>query len=258
MTQSLTMSLLTVLSLAPAAWAAHPLITDDTGTQGKGAQQLEWAHSAERVVQRLDRSRSLAGAWTYTLGASDQLDVFVTGSYLGLRPASDPSTSGWSHLTLGAKWRLWELESSQISLALKPELLLPVSPAREARELGVGRSSYALTLIATQELPFGALHLNVQAGRDRFRDAQDNERSLRYSAAALWDLASGWRLALDLGQQTVRSAQGVEVRARFVEIGTIYSPSKTQDWALGLIRSTDNDRPAAATRTLTGGWTYRF
>jgi hypothetical protein len=71
-------------------------------------------------------------------------------------------------------------------------------------------------------------------------------------------LASGWRLALDLGQQTVRSAQGVEVRARFVEIGTIYSPSKTQDWALGLIRSTDNDRPAAATRTLTGGWTYRF
>jgi hypothetical protein len=109
MTQSLTMSLLTVLSLAPAAWAAQPLITDDTGTQGKGAQQLEWAHSAERVVQRLDRSRSLAGAWTYTLGASDQLDVFVTGSYLGLRPASDPSTSGWSHLTLGAKWRLWEL-----------------------------------------------------------------------------------------------------------------------------------------------------
>ncbi len=73
MTQSLTMSLLTVLSLAPAAWAAQPLITDDTGTQGKGAQQLEWAHSAERVVRGLDRSRSLAGAWTYTLGASDQV-----------------------------------------------------------------------------------------------------------------------------------------------------------------------------------------
>jgi hypothetical protein len=66
----------------------------------------------------------------------------------------------------------------------------------------------------------------------------------------LWDVAPGWRLALDLGQQTVRSAQGAEVRARFVEIGTIYSPSKSQDWALGLIRSTDNDKPAAATRTL--------
>jgi hypothetical protein len=256
--KSLAVSMLTVLSLAPAAWAAQPLITDDTGTQGKGAQQLEWAHSSERATQGLGRSRSLAGAWTYTLGATDQADVFVTGSYLGLRPASGPSTSGWSHLTLGAKWRLWELESSQTSLALKPEWLLPVSPGREARELGVGRSSCALTLIATQELPFGALHLNVQAGRERYRDSQDNERSLRYSAATLWDVAPGWRLALDLGQQTVRSAQGAEVRARFVEIGTIYSPSKSQDWALGLIRSTDNDKPAAATRTLTGGWTYRF
>ncbi len=258
MIRSVALGFLAVLSLAPAAWAAQPLITDDTGTQGRGGQQLEWAHGSQRVLQGLNRSRSLTGAWTYTLGASEQADVFATASFVGLRPPSGPSTSGWSHLTLGAKWRLWELESSQTSLAIKPELLLPVSAAREARELGVGRSSYALTLIATQELSFGAVHLNVQSGRDRFRDAQDNERSLRYSAAALWDVASGWRLAFDLGQQTVRTAQGVEVRGRFVEIGTIYSPSKSQDWALGLIRSTDNDKPAAATRTLTGGWTYRF
>jgi hypothetical protein len=30
-----------ILLIASPSWAAHPLITDDTGTQGKGKFQLE-------------------------------------------------------------------------------------------------------------------------------------------------------------------------------------------------------------------------
>ena len=115
-----------------------------------------------------------------------------------------------------------------------------------------------MTLIATQEVPFGAIHLNAQMGRDRFRNAQDNERHQRLSVASVWDVSVSFKLALDLGQQTVRRQEGAALRSRFVEIGTIYSPSKSQDWALGLIRSSDNDSPQSTSNTLTGGWTLRF
>lgn len=251
-------ALFSTLALAAPARAAQPLITDDTGTQGRGGQQVELSQSSERASQAGLRSRSRASGLTYTFGVSEQADVFLGTSFLGLRPANSAPTSGWGSNVLGAKWRLWDLESSKTSLAIKPEWIMPVSGAREFSELGVGKASYALTLIATQEVPFGAIHLNAQMGRDRFRNAQDNERHQRLSVASVWDVSVSFKLALDLGQQTVRRQEGPALRSRFVEIGTIYSPSKSQDWALGLIRSSDNDSPQSTSNTLTGGWTLRF
>lgn len=245
-------------ALAAPAWAAQPLITDDTGTQGRGGQQMELSQTSERSGPAALRSRSRTSALTYTFGVSDQTDVFLGSSFVGVRPAQEPSASGWGSTVLGAKWRLWEMESSKTSVAIKPEWIMPVSRSREASELGVGKSSYALTLIASQEVPFGSIHLNAQFGRDRFRNAQDNERHQRYSIASIWDVSASWRVALDLGQQTVRPQEASALRSRFVEVGTIYSPSKSQDWALGLIRSSDNDTPRSTSSTLTGGWTLRF
>jgi hypothetical protein len=81
---------------------------------------------------------------------------------------------------------------------------------------------------------------------------------MRYSVAPVWDLSASWKVALDMGLQTTRSGTGIRLRSRFVEVGAIYSPDKNQDWALGLIRNTDNDSPESTRRTLTGGWTLRF
>ena len=53
--KSLAVSMLTVLSLAPAAWAAQPLITDDTGTQGKGRSQRQHrapSNPADRIENK--------------------------------------------------------------------------------------------------------------------------------------------------------------------------------------------------------------
>ena len=256
MIKSALICVLTAGSLLAPLQAAQPLITDDSGTQGQGGQQLELAHSSEKVRQGADRSRYRASGLTYTLGVHEQADVFLATSYLGL--AGQPSTSGWSNLSLGAKWRFWEWGSSQSSLALKPELILPVSGSQESRGLGPGKTSYALSLIASKELPFGSAHLNAQMGRERHRDAQDDERRQRFSGALIWDVQPSWKLAVDIGQQSTRRSEGPALRARFVELGAVYSPSKTQDWALGLIRSTDDDQPRASSRTLTGGWTWRF
>lgn len=245
-------------SLALPAQAAQPLITDDTGTQGKGGQQIEISQAMDRLRQAAERGRSRATGLTYTLGLSDQADLFVSGSYQGLRLANASPASGWGNPVLGVKWRWWEHEASKTSLALKPELLLPVGAGDEASELGVGKVSYALNAIVSRETGFGALHFNMAFKRDRRRNSLETERGIRYSVAPVWDLSTSWKLALDMGLETTRKGSGIRVRSRFVEVGAIYSPDKHQDWALGFIRSADNDSPESTRRKLTGGWTLRF
>jgi hypothetical protein len=115
-----------------------------------------------------------------------------------------------------------------------------------------------LTAIASQETFFGAVHVNAAFGRERFRQTQDNEDLRRYSVAPVWDIDASWKLALDVGQQFSKGADGLRLRTRYVEIGSIYSPNKNQDWALGLISTQENDSPQTTSRTLTGGWTWRF
>lgn len=254
---------LRLLLLVSATWAlyaqaAQPLVTDDTGTQGKGGQQVEIAQTADRLRQAADRGRSRATGLTYTLGVSDQADLFVSASYQGLRLADTLPASGWGNSVLGVKWRLWEHEATKTSLALKPELVLPVSASADAAGLGAGKVSYALNGIVTRETSFGALHFNVAFHRDRKRSSLETERGMRYSVAPVWDLSASWKLALDMGIETTRNGSGIRVRSRFVEVGAIYSPDKNQDWALGLVRSSDNDSPETSRRTLTGGWTWRF
>jgi hypothetical protein len=249
---------LVILAWCGPARAAQPLITDDTGTQGKGGQQIEVSQTQERMRQGIDRGRSRATGLTYTLGLNDQADVFFSGAYQGLRLANVSPDSGWGNPVLGVKWRLWEHEVSKTSLALKPELVLPVSAAAEALGQGAGKVSYALSAIVTREMPFGALHVNAAFSRDRMRNSLETEQAMRYSVAPVWDLSASWKLALDVGVQTTRSGTGIRVRSRFAEVGAIYSPDKNQDWALGLIRSSDNDSPESTRRTLTGGWTLRF
>lgn len=244
--------------LAPVAQAAQPLITDDTGTQGKGGHQIEIAQTQDRLRQGADRGRSRATGLTYTLGLSDRADLFFGTSYQGLRLSGETPASGWGNPVLGVKWRVWEHEASKTSLALKPEWVLPVSAAAEALGLGAGKVSYALNGIVTHETSFGALHFNVAFNRDRMRKPLESERAMRYSVAPVWDLSASWKLALDMGLESSRNGTGIRVRSRFVELGAIYSPDKNQDWALGFIRSTDNDSPESTRRTLTGGWTWRF
>ena len=254
-------SLVTValLGLASASRAAQPLITDDTGTQGLGGHQVEVAYNHERArsAGATDRSDSLP--LTYTYGLGETLDIYAGLGQASLRPATGGRRSGFTNPVLGLKWRAYENEASQTSVALKPELVLPVSARREAAGLGTGEVSGGLTLIVTQELPFGAVHFNAGVGHERYRDAVANPEvnSRRLSVAPVWNVAEGWKLALDLGQKWERSA-GQTVRVRHQELGAIYSPSKDLDWAAGLIRMADDVSPKTVTHTFTVGLTARF
>lgn len=246
------------MGLSGSASALQPLITDDTGTQGAGGNQLEVSYSRDRTRVDSDTERVHTVPVVYTYGLTDSVDIYASLAWSRVRVTGDDA-SGLGNTVLGAKWRFFENETSGTSLAIKPELAIPVSSSRERDGLGTGKTSGSLTLILSQDLPFGSIHFNAGVGRDRFRDSDENPRTdyKRFSLAPVWDVSEHWKLALDVGTESAR-ADGHAVRTKFAEIGAIYSPDKDVDLALGFIRATDDESPKSTTHTLTGGVTWRF
>ncbi len=254
------LSALVLATLSHAALAFQPLITDDTGTQGQGGKQIEVAYVEEQASLAGDTTRARTLPLVYTWGASDAIDVYV-----GIVPkqirSSIPGvdTGGLGNTALGAKWRFMDSADSGTSLAIKPEIRLPVSASQEAAGLGAGVTSYGLTLILSQELSFGAIHFNLARGLNLFLepDTRPHASSLRASVAPVWNVSEQWKLALEMGRESV-SAGGDTTTSQFVQLGAIYSPSNDIDVAVGLLRSTDDAADQTTTTAATLGLTWRF
>ena len=242
------------------ASALQPLITDDTGTQGRGGDQLELSLNEDRAVAAGNVVRLRTLPIVYTRGLTETLDVFAGLSRARIRsstPGGDASGAG--NPAFGIKWRFYENEETKTSFAVKPEVLFPVSADRENTGLGKGKTSGGLTLILTHEVPFGAIHINAGVGHDGYREASNNSdtTTARASIAPVWHLGSQWKLAFDLGTESAH-AGGARIRSNFIELGAIYSPSKHLDFALGILRSSDNDSPRATKHTVSAGITWRL
>lgn len=242
------------------SFAFQPLVTDDTGTQGAGGNQIEAAYN--RTVEKTGGAREAAHEVpvVYTRGITDALDVYVGIARLKLEPPEPvPGEHGWGNVALGAKWRFYENEATGLSFALKPEVRLPVSRSREARGLGTARTSYAAGLLATQEMPFGAIHANLAAQKvdyaDPALDAAERRTRYRASVAPVWDVTEQWKLALDLGYATNPDPAARRYLA-YGEIGAIYAPIKDFEIAFGLIRNFRDG--AVSTAQATVGLTWRF
>ena len=242
----------------PAA-AFQPLVTDDTGTQGKAGNQVELYYDRDRARQAGETTRTHTHPFTFTRGLTDELDVFAEIARVRIRShASDASASGAGNPTIGAKWRFLESEEFRTSLALKPEILLPVSRAREAGGLGDGKVSGALTFIVTREVAFGAIHANLAVARHPFRDPAAAQSTVTgISVAPVWDVAPHWKLALDAGYEREKSGEET-THSRFAELGAIYSPDENLDVALGVIGSRNSADPRETTTSATLGVTWRF
>lgn len=242
------------------AWALQPLVTDDTGTQGTGGNQAEASYN--RTVSKAPGTRDVTHEvpLVFTRGVTDTLDLYAGIAYQKIVPAAPAATErGWGNVALGAKWRFYENEGSKLSFALKPEVQLPVSKNREARGLGTARASYGLGLLMTQETGFGAVHANAVVERVKYSDdalnAAERRTLYRLSAAPVWDVAAGWKLALDAGVMT-NPDRAAKARMGYVELGAIYSPSEDLEFALGVIREIMDGE--AETTQATVGITWRF
>jgi len=257
----LTLMALGGASLLPAvALAFQPLVTDDTGTQGAGGNQVEAAY--HRTVDRAPDAKVVTHEvpLVFTRGVTDALDLYAGLGHQRIVPSAPEAVErGWGNPAVGVKWRFHDDEARKLSFALKPEIQLPLSKSREARGLGTARTSYNIGLLMTQETGFGAVHANLVAGRVNHADDALNlaeRRTLyRLSAAPVWDVAEGWKLALDAGIMTnpdlaARASMG------YVELGAIYAPGKDLELAVGLLRNVRDGSPRSTQAT--AGFTWRF
>ena len=241
---------------APAS-AILPLITDDTGTQ----RPNKTTHQAEFSYDRLrDREAGLTGrasvlGFTYTYGISNPLDIYIGTTHA--RVTVDPGAfrvSGQGDIGLGIKWRFYDKDN--LSFALKPQITFATGD--ENKGLGTGRTSGALTFIATYEAEPVTWLANVAYTRNNYKLAADRAdfRSdlVRLSAAALFKVHEKARLFADIGATTNSDRTSNTPPAYFLT-GLIYSPNKDTDFDLGVKFSLN--RPEID-RTLSIGATFRF
>lgn len=238
-----------VLHPSSLARAAHPFITDDTGTQGAGNWQLELMAQRDRhgaladagvgPVQQRNRSTLFNPVLTYGIG--ETVDIAVGVNYLRSRTsengllAQDASGKGDSSLEL--KWRFYDKEGA--SLALKPALSVPTG--NEDKGLGTGRAYWSVNFIGMVEPRPWAVFGNVAYTRPRYQLAQDTadnrERLWRASAGATLAVSGNVRLAGEAGARTneARNDPFLPGRyARFAMLGAIYSPTDKIDLDVGV------------------------
>jgi hypothetical protein len=244
------------------AFGAHPLITDDTGTQGKGKFQLEMNGEGAREkeilngVERREDTRKLAGI--LSAGAADSVDIVVGVPWLWDRvkengtSVSDESGAGDASLEL--KWRFFERVG--FSLAMKPGLTLPTG--NEEKRMGNGRPSYGLTLIATQKWERSFLHFNMGYARKAFELAEDRESNRRStwsaSIAVGAEVVKKLTMVANVGAET-NGDKGSDTWPAFLLGGFIYSVTENLDVDLGIKKGLN--RPEADLAYL-AGVTWRF
>lgn len=218
------------------AYAAHPYITDDTGTIGANHWQLEL------LAENGEHSNTVAGATqndTYTLftpvlsrALADNLDVALGLSHLDIGGGS----SGMGDSAVEFKWRFYEQD--KWSMGLKPGVYF--STGDETKGLGNGGTGYGLNFIVSRELEKMRLHGNIAYNRNNYASAlQDANRSdlWRVSAGFSYVLTDTFNLVGEAGANTNQAINDDFYPgdvAGFGMLGMVYSPTSEADYSLGM------------------------
>jgi len=269
----LSLLLFFCLSAVPT-FAAIPLITDDTGTQGKGKFPLELfgEHSHDKGKFATSKKSNLSATLTY--GIIDPIDIVLSVPYQVWRTDDSDSVAtenGIGDLAFEATWRISEI--GDWSFALKRDLPFRREAIPEA--LVPGRRhimSFPLlrTMPAKSDLPLRAGELSV---RRRRRYITPNglliavpptpvmkTLSVRgwtfwsFSAAGSVEFIEDFYVVADLGAQTNTDAASSTCPAYFLT-GFIYSPAENMDLGLGVIFGLNS---AEADYSVRDGITFRF
>ena len=146
-----------VLAAAPA-FAAHPIQTEDTGTQGAGNLELENGFARER-----DRDAGATTILSYqpqlSVGVAPTFDAIVQPSFVAVRARGAATLAGSGDTNLDAKWRF--LGVDPWSLAVRAGLELPT--ARAGLGLRRGQLGEHALLVATFDAAPTTVYANLGA-----------------------------------------------------------------------------------------------
>ena len=162
-------SLFTIhFSLFTLSYAAHPLITEDTGVQGKGKTEIEFGAESARESEDGTTTKTSSLTATMAHGLNDSMDLILGIPYQYIRTKTSESASdeeGIADIVAELKWKFYEKDG--LSFAFKPSITLPTG--NKKRGLGNGRTAYGLYFITTKEIDPLTLHLNLQYKRNENR-----------------------------------------------------------------------------------------
>jgi hypothetical protein len=174
------------MSGTQCAMAAHPLVTEDTGTQGLGNAELEhgaaWTHDADTL--------SFAFQPQLSYGVLPTLDLIVQPSWLSSRSGTG-GTSGFGDTAVDAKWRFYG--SAPLSLAVRAGLLLPTSRQNSGMS---GSAALHTTLVATLDVLPWTWHGNIGYTHNS-STAKVRRDTGHASAAGMYAVSERWIVTID-------------------------------------------------------------
>lgn len=186
-------------------FAAHPLITDDAGTQGKGKFQLEvnGQYDSDRETANGASVKTTGGqaAIALTYGIIDSVDLAAGLLYQGIREKDAgvlvSNERGISDATLDIKWRFFERDG--FSFAVKPGASFPTGD--EDKGLGAEKTGYHVFLIGTTEAAPWAFHANLGYVRNESK-FDENKNLWHASLAATYEVVENLKLVGNIGSES--------------------------------------------------------
>jgi hypothetical protein len=228
------------LSLSAPAYAANPLATDDTGTQGILKFQVEtnaeFGWNRDTVNGTTTRTNNQSLNEVFTAGILDPLDLALTVPFkwqqVSVNGKSTYDQGGLSDISLAIKWRI--LEIGPASLAIKPSITFPSGDYN--RGLGNARPAYGATLISTAEFKPVTVSANVGYTFQKYTDADKavhRESLWNFSLAGTAEIMRGLQLVAEIGTATNANRPSTNWPT-FVTGGAIYSVIENLDFSLGV------------------------
>lgn len=235
-----------------SAGAAHPLLTEDTGTQGEGNYQIELMVDRTRDHPPGATVRELQTAAVLSHGLLENVDLQVGLPYMRQHShdvLGRHAERGSHDASVDLKWRFHE--DNGLSLGFKPGITLPTGDER--RGLGAGRTTWGALLILSWEPGDWAFH--THAGVRHNNNAVGQRTTLSHLSGALtWKATEQLKLVADLSADTHpdRADRG---SLRYRILGLIYSPTPAFDLDAGLKHGHGR---AATDRAFLFGATFRW
>jgi len=230
-------SLITICySLLTVSYAAHPLITDDTGTQGTGKFQVEVnsEFSRDKATEEGVTTKQTGGevATILSYGVTNTADIVLGMPYQWFEVREDGEVTskedGISDMSLEFKWRFYKNDG--LSFALKPGISLPTG--NDEKGLGSGKVTYQLFFITTKEIEPWVFHANL--GYIGNENKADERKNLWHaSLATTVEVIKNLNLVGNIGIER-NTDRNLNIHPAFILGGLIYSVSENFDIDFGI------------------------
>ncbi len=148
-----------------SAWAAHPMLSEDPGTQGTGHAQLELGFAAAHGDPSFN-GRGLLFSPQVSYGLAETVDLIVQGLWQSQSPAGAPTVPGIGNSLVDIKWRFYESDGP-LALAVRAGVDLPTGDD----STGIGGGQPGSHVLAVASWKFADFSVYANAGYARVRQS---------------------------------------------------------------------------------------